>query len=132
MVAIGLGEDAAPREGKLRVALDREAESKRLTFGGLLEARQVVSIDGELWFSEPTANGKRASVLFSSTDPSNATRLPIEDVGHAYSCPQPAEVLVAGTGSSSARSTLGLTPARGRRVAAAARAARSAAASAAA
>lgn len=85
VVAIGLGEDAAPREGELVVVVEGEAEAKRLLFGGTTHA--AMSTGAEVVFEEATAEGDRVSVRFSSTDALNPTRLPVEEMARPYDCP---------------------------------------------
>lgn len=85
VVAVGLGEDAAPRRGELQVIVDGAARGARLLFGG--ELKQWVSIGGEVKFAEPKEERERATTEFTSTDDFNATRLPIEDVNRPYECP---------------------------------------------
>ncbi|MPZ92730.1 MAG: hypothetical protein GEU68_14105 [Actinobacteria bacterium] len=85
-----MGEDATPREGELVVVIDGDAQPERLLFGGqtLGDAFHVFpEQEGEVAFAEATAEGNRASVLFSSTDEVYPTRLPSEDVSRPYDCP---------------------------------------------
>lgn len=85
VVAVGLGEDAAPRQGELQVIVDGAARAEALLFG--VELKQLASIDGEVRFAEPTVEAERAIAPFTSTDEFNATRLAIEDVNRPYECP---------------------------------------------
>jgi hypothetical protein len=86
VVAIGLGEDAAPREGTLAVVVVGEARAERLLFGGQAYVSGFPGGRGEIAFAEATAEGDRATVRFSSTDRFNPTRLPIEEVVRPYDC----------------------------------------------
>jgi len=84
VVAVGLGEDAAPREGQVVVIIDRRAEGRRLLFSGTSAA---ISEDAEVVWGEATAEGNRVSVPFSSTDQRYPTRLGVESVAVPYDCP---------------------------------------------
>jgi hypothetical protein len=86
VVAIGLGEDAAPREGQIVVLVDGKAEARRLLWGG--STYFAMSANAEVVFGPATAAGNRASVRFRSTDAFNPTRLGVENVGAPYECPQ--------------------------------------------
>ena len=84
-VAIGLGEDAAPRQGEVVVVVEGEVRPNRVLFSGTTYA--AVSEGAEVAFADATAEGNRATVRFTSTDESNPTRLPVEDVSSPYDCP---------------------------------------------
>jgi hypothetical protein len=84
VVAIGLGEDAAPQEGELVFVVEGEARAERLLFGGQRYA--AMSHGAEVQFGKVTAEGNRASVRFRSTDEMNPTRLPVENVARPYNC----------------------------------------------
>ena len=86
VMAIGLGEEAAPRTGKLVVVVDGQAEADRLLFGGVTYVSGFPASDSQVAFGEATAEGERATVRFSSTDRFNPTRLPIEEVWNPYDC----------------------------------------------
>jgi hypothetical protein len=85
VVAVGLGEEAKPREGELVVVLDRPPRAERLLFGG--RTYLGLSRGSEVTFDEATAEGDRVSARFTSTDKLNATRLPVENVARPYECP---------------------------------------------
>ena len=68
------------------VVVDHEARAERLLFGGQTYESGFPGSDGQVAFGEATAEGERAEIQFSSTDGSNPTRLPIEDVGKPYDC----------------------------------------------
>jgi hypothetical protein len=82
--AIGLGENAAPRQGELVVVVDGEAQANRLLFAGRTYAG--LSSGAEVRFGDATAEGDRVSVRFTSTDELNPTRLPVENVDRPYEC----------------------------------------------
>ncbi len=84
VVAVGLGESAAPREGQVVVIIDGRAEGRRLLFSGTSAA---ISEGAEVVWGEATADGKRVSVPFSSTDRRYPTRLAVESVAVPYDCP---------------------------------------------
>jgi hypothetical protein len=85
VVAIGLGEDAAPREGQIVVLVDGKAEARRLLWGN--STYFAMSANAEVVFGQATAKGNRASVRFRSTDAFNPTRLGVENVAAPYECP---------------------------------------------
>lgn len=85
VVAIGLGEDAEPREGEVVVIVEGEAQADRLLFSGITQA--AISANTEVVFGEAEAEGNKASVRFRSTDNFNPTRLPVENVAAPYVCP---------------------------------------------
>lgn len=94
VVAVGLGESAAPREGELVIVVDGEAEARRHHFGGLTWPATFFSneggpeaSDGEIAFAQAIAKGERAIAPFTSTDETNATRLGVEDIDRPYDCP---------------------------------------------
>ena len=88
VAAIGLTEDARPREGVLVAIVDDEAEASRFHFGGRTyeSGPGYPALDGEVAFSAAMAEGSRARVRFRSTDERNATRIPAEEVEFPYGC----------------------------------------------
>lgn len=86
VVTVGLGEDAAPRDGALVVVVDGQAEASRLLFSG--ETRPAMSDGAETVFGQAVAEGNRVSVPFSSTDRFYPTRLGAEEVAVPYDCPR--------------------------------------------
>jgi hypothetical protein len=85
VVAVGLGEEAKPREVELVIVLDRPPRAKSLLFSG--RTLSGLSRDTEVRFGEATADGDRVSARFTSTDELNATPLPVENVARPYECP---------------------------------------------
>lgn len=92
--ALGLGEDANPREGVLVVVVAEEAEGERHRFSEHVQpttffegARGKTASEGEIEFTRAIAEGERAEVRFISPDELNATRLGIESVQRPYECP---------------------------------------------
>jgi hypothetical protein len=85
VVAIGLGEEADPREGELVVVVEGKAHAKRLLFNGRTSA--ALSKGTEVTFDQSTAEGNRATVRFRSTDELDPTRLAVETVDDPYDCP---------------------------------------------
>lgn len=89
VVAVGLGEDAAPRQGELRVVVHGKAQANRFLTpfaGRTIESTGFPGPGAQVTFADATAEGNRATVHFSSTDERNVTRLAVEDVAHAYGC----------------------------------------------
>jgi hypothetical protein len=86
VLAVGLGENAAPREGELVVVVEGQAEASRLLSSG--ETSAAMSDGAETVHGQAVAEGNRVSVPFSSTDRFDPTRLGAEGVAVPYDCPK--------------------------------------------